>query len=143
MLTKAIVRRESRSGDILRILVSFPRDTPRRPGSDGVNNALVLRERRRHPAAGPQLEAPIGLEASMKLLRLFRQKGVLAGFVDDVVEALVGVVVGIRVLLRCLPNAIFVRLLELSLQGLGDPPGTNAPHMPSSAAITSNRTTTS
>ena len=63
----------------------------------------------------------------MKVLRLLRQKRVLAGFVDDVVETFVRIVVGISVLLRCLPNAVFVRFLELLLHGLGDPPGRQGP----------------
>jgi hypothetical protein len=161
------VRRESRSEDILNILVDLGRIAPRLPdlaastgvclplcraietrnevgqafaldqdmlpkeplgpvavpGADRIDNALVLRQGIRHPAASPELEPPIGLEASMKLLRLFREKRVLAGFVDDMVEALVCIVVGVRVLLRCLPDAILVRFLELLLHSFGDPPG--------------------
>jgi hypothetical protein len=63
----------------------------------------------------------------MELLRLLRQECVLAGLVDDVVEALVRVVVGVRVLLRRLPNAILVRLFEIPLHGLRNPAGRQRP----------------
>ena len=51
----------------------------------------------------------------MKLAGLLRQERVLASLVEDVVEALVGIVVSVGILLRCLPDAILVRLLELPL----------------------------
>ena len=79
----------------------------------------------------------------MKLACLFRQKGVLASLVDDVVKALVRIVVGIRFLLGCLANAIIMRSLELRSRGSVIRRAARAPHMPSSAAITSNRSTTS
>ena len=95
-------------------------------GPNGVDDALMLGQRIRHSAARSQLQPAIWLQTIMKLACLFRQKGVLTGLVDDVVKALVGVVVGIRVLVRMLRGAIMMRRLELPLQRLGDrvgPPG--------------------
>ena len=90
-------------------------------GQDGVDDRLVLGERGRDPAARPQLQAAEGLQAIVQLAGLLGQVVVVAGSVDDVVEALVGVVVGVRVATRRLLRAGLVRLEQGPTLVLGDP----------------------
>ncbi len=91
-------------------------------GQDRVDDRLVLAQGARHPVAQAQLQAAVGLEPVVQLARLLGQEAVVAGLVDHVVEALVGVVVGVGVPAPALARAGLVRLDQGAALALGDPP---------------------
>ena len=93
---------------------------PRRVASeDRIDDILVLAKGMRDSVASAQLQTAIWLQAIVKLTGLLGEIGVMAGLINRVVEALVGVIVGIRgTVLRFLgarsmsleqPAALFIR----------------------------------
>ena len=81
-------------------------------GQDGVDDRLVLGERGRDPAACAQLQAAEGLQPIVQLAGLLGQIGVVARIVDDLVEALVGIIVAVGVPARRLLRTGFVGLQQ-------------------------------
>jgi hypothetical protein len=62
---------------------------------DGLHNFRVFFVREHHAVAHAQLQASVGAQAAVKLLRLFAQKCVVAAFVNGGVEQLVAIKVGV------------------------------------------------
>jgi hypothetical protein len=92
-------------------------------GSDCVNDGLVFIQRVRDTAASSKLQAAVRLQPIMKLTGLLRQEGIPASLVDDMVKALVGVVVGVRISPSSLAGAVLMGLQKLLLRRFVDPAG--------------------
>ena len=65
---------------------------------DGREDVVVLGEGGADAPPDAELEAPVGLEATVHQRRLLGEEAVAGGLVDGVMKALVGIVIAVRVI---------------------------------------------
>ena len=90
-------------------------------GEDRLDNAFVLAKRRRQPVAHAQLQPAIRTQPPVQRGGLLGQEAVAAPLVDRVVEALVLIVVGIRIHRLAGALACMMRIEQMLMVGRGHP----------------------